>query len=79
MIVLFYVPVVVVSGVGDLAERTVRLQQGVFALHDIAITDLVLGLVVASVRVFHRVGVLVFGVSLQKCEKMSNMHNYVDV
>lgn len=64
LIVLFYVPVVVISCVGHLAERAIRLQQRVFSLHNIAITDLVLGLVVASVRVFHRVGVLVFGVSI---------------
>lgn len=46
---------VVVSSVGDLPERAIRLQQGVFSLHDIAVTVLVLGLVVTSVGVLYGV------------------------
>ena len=56
----------VISGVRDLPEGTVRLQQRVFSLHYITITDLVLGLVVTSVRVGYGVRVVVFGVGLRK-------------
>jgi hypothetical protein len=56
---------VVVSGVGDLTEGAIRLEQGVFTLHNISITFLVLGLVVSGVGVFHGVRVSVFGMSLK--------------
>ena len=55
----------VIGGVGHLAEGAIRLQQRVLSLHHITIAALVLGLVVASVRVLHGVRVLVFGVRLK--------------
>lgn len=56
----------VISGVSDLPEGTVGLQQGVLSLHYITITDLVLGLVVTSVWVGYGVRVVVFRVGLGK-------------
>lgn len=44
-------PIVVISSISDLAEGTIGLQKRVFSLDYIAVTGLVLGLVVTSVRV----------------------------
>lgn len=41
----------VISSISDLAEGTIGLQKRVFSLDYIAVTGLVLGLVVTSVRV----------------------------
>ncbi|CAH1644406.1 unnamed protein product [Spodoptera littoralis] len=54
--------VVVVSGVLYFAHGTVRLNQGVAAVHGTTVAALVLGLVVAGVGVSHGVSVVVFGV-----------------
>lgn len=62
----------VVSGVGDFAEGAVGLEEGVFALHDITVTSLVLSLVVAGVGVGHRVRVIVFRMSLQEKYRFEN-------
>lgn len=59
----------VVSGVLDLADGTVRLNQGVASMDGATVAGFVLRLVVASVRVSHGVRVVVFGVGLE-----SNIH-----
>lgn len=56
---------VVISGVLNLADGTVRLNQGVAAVDGATVTGLVLGLVVTSVGVSHRVCVVIFGVRLE--------------
>lgn len=56
---------VVVSGVLDLADRTVRLNQGVASMDGATVTGLVLRLVVTSVGVRHGVRVVIFGVGLE--------------
>ena len=50
---IIFLPVVVVSGVGDLTEGAIRLQQRVFSLHDVTVASFVLGLVVTGVWVLH--------------------------
>lgn len=56
--------VVVIGGVLHGPDGAVGLEQGVGALHDVAITELLLLLVVAGVPVRYGVRVLVFGVGL---------------
>lgn len=63
---------VVVSGVLDLANGTVRLNQGVASMNGATVAGFVLGLVVTSVRVSHGVRVVVFGVGLES-------HNHIGI
>lgn len=65
-------PIVVVSGVLDLAHGTVRLNQGVASMDGAAVAGLMLRLVVAGVRVCHGIRVVVFGVGLE-------LHNHIEV
>lgn len=54
----------VISGVRDLAEGTIGLQQRVFSLDDITIAALMLGFVITGMGVLHGVGVMIFRVGL---------------
>lgn len=65
MILIIALPTVLVTMVVDLPDGTVRLMQRVEALYDIAVARLVLGLVVAGVRVLNFISEVVFGVCLQ--------------
>lgn len=65
MILIIALPAVLVTMVVDLPDGTVRLMQRVEALYDIAVARLVLGLVVAGVRVLNFISEVVFGVCLQ--------------
>lgn len=58
-------PVVVISGVLDLADGAVRLNQRVASMDGPAVAGFVLRLVVASVRVSHGVRVVIFGMGLE--------------
>lgn len=55
----------VISGVFDLADGAVRLDQGIESMDSIAIAGFVLRLVVTGVRVSHGVSEVVFGVGLE--------------
>jgi hypothetical protein len=54
-----------VSGVLNLADGAIGLDQGVVAVHDVSVAALVLGLVVAGVGVGHGVREVVFGVRVR--------------
>lgn len=54
-----------ISGVLDLADRAIRLDQGVISMDRVAIAGFVLRLVVTGVRVSHGVRKVVLGVSLK--------------
>lgn len=56
---------VVVSGVLYFAHGTVRLDQGVAAVHGATVAALVLGLVVSGVGVGHGVSVVILRVGLK--------------
>lgn len=56
----------VVTVVMDMSDRAVGLVQGVVALHDVAVTGLMLILDVLSVVVYDFVGKLVFRMGLVK-------------
>lgn len=53
-----------ISGVFDLADGAIRLDQGVVSMDSVAIAGLMLRLVVTGVRVSNGVREVVFGVSL---------------
>ena len=55
----------VISGVGDLAEGTIGLEQRVFTLDDVTVADFMLFLVVTSVGVGYGVRVIIFGMGLK--------------
>lgn len=56
---------VVISGVLHGAHGAIGLQETVLAMYDVTVSDLVLRLVIAGVRVSHGVGELVFWVGLE--------------
>lgn len=58
-------PAFVVTVVLDSAHSTIGLVQGVFALNNITVAVLVLGLDVVGVGILHFIGEFVFGVSLE--------------
>lgn len=73
-------PVVVVGRVVHSPGGTVRFHQRVSTLDDVSVADLVLGLVVAGVRVLHPVRELVPGMSLenscyQEDKRCKNLRN----
>ena len=55
----------VISGVGNLAEGTIGLEQRVFTLDDVTVADFMLFLVVTSVGVGYGVRVIIFGMGLK--------------
>lgn len=65
-ICLLNLPAFVVTMVLDSAYSTIRLVQGVFALNDVTVAVLMLGLDVVGVGVLYFISELVFGVRLEE-------------